>query len=84
MSDGNGDAVSAAEAFAYQAKEVSWFVNHEGWARAVQTTEARIVKEWMSANDPLSREMQWHKLQAFKTLQIELRVLASRKLALTE
>lgn len=78
MIDGTIEEATAAEVLAYQAKELSWFLNHEGWKRAVESTERRIVEEWKKAQDPLSREMAWHKLQAFGMLRHELVVAASR------
>jgi len=78
------EATQAAEVLAYQAKELSWFLNHESWARAVAATEQRITREWMKADNPLAREMAWHKLQAFKTLQQELRSASVRKPVLVE
>ena len=78
------EASRSAEVLAYQAKELSWFLNHESWAKAVDATEQRIVREWVKAPDPLSREMVWHKYHAFKTLQQELRSASARKPVLVE
>ena len=73
------ETAQAEEVLAYQAKELSWFLNHEGWQRAVASTERRIIQEWMKAQDPLSREMAWHKLQAFNMLRHELVVASAKK-----
>jgi hypothetical protein len=83
MTDELDEALSA-EVLAYQAKELSWFLAHEGYQRAVEATETRITKEWIKADNPLSREMAWHKLQAFRALQQELRAVSTRKPQLVE
>jgi len=83
MTDALDEAISA-EVLAYQAKELSWFLNHEGWTRARDATEQRITREWIKADNPLAREMAWHKLKAFHDLIQELRAAAQRKPALVE
>ena len=73
------EQAQSAEVLAYQAKELSWFLNHDGYKRAVESTERRIIAEWRAAQDPLSREMAWHKLKAFETLRHEVVVASTRK-----
>lgn len=74
------EEAAAAEVLAYQAKELQWFLNHDGVRRAFMATVDRITKEWEKAPDLAAREQAWAKLQAFKTLQQELRSHAARKL----
>jgi hypothetical protein len=72
------DELESAEALAYQAREVGLLLEKDVVKAAWTATERRITKEWESGQSPLEREMAWHKLQAFKTLQTEIRVLAQR------
>lgn len=67
------------EVRAYEAKEVGLLLEKETVKTAFAATERRIMKEWEAGENPLSREMAWHKLQAFKTLKAELRALADRR-----
>jgi len=66
------------EQLAYATKELQWFLRHEAVLKAFQSTEIRIRKEWERAQTTPERELAWHKLQAFKTLQVELRALSQR------
>jgi hypothetical protein len=45
------EAAVAAEVLAYQAKELQWFLQHEGVQRAFIATMNRITKEWEKATD---------------------------------
>ena len=72
------------EQTAYEAKEVQWFLKHEGLQKAFQATEDRIIRHWKAASDPLSREMCWHKLKAFQELKAELRAFVVTPLHLSE
>ena len=74
------EQAQSAEVLAYQAKELQWFLQHEGVQRAFMSTVDRITKEWEKAPDTAAREMAWAKLQGFKVLQQELRSHAQRKL----
>ena len=71
--------LDSSEALAYQAKEIQQFLNHDGLKKAFLATEARIIKQWKLADNPLSREMCWHKLNAFKDLVTELRAFGDRR-----
>jgi len=73
----------SAEAQAYAAKEVQHLLAHEGLKQAFKRTEERIMRQWKAAQDPLSREMCWHKLQAFGELVTELRAFGDRRPHLT-
>ena len=77
------ELAESAEVLAYQAKELNWFLNHDAVKKAFMSTVDRISKEWEKATDEKSREAAWYKLQAFKTLQQELRAHAVRKPHLT-
>lgn len=78
------EEAAAAEVLAYQAKELQWFLHHDGVQRAFIATMNRITKEWEKAADEPAREAAWYKLQAFKTLQQELRSHAARKVELVK
>ncbi len=78
------EQAQSAEVLAYQAKELQWFLNHEGVQRAFISTMNRITKEWEKASDAGAREAAWHKLDAFKTLLKELRAHAARKVELVK
>jgi len=69
----------SAEQLAYQAKEVQHLLAHDALKTAFLATEARIIRQWKAAQDPLSREMCWHKLNAFRDLQTELRAFGDRR-----
>lgn len=83
MSEVDQDEGLSAEVQAYQAKEVQQFLKHRGLEVAFQRTKDRITRQWEAAQDPLSREMAWHKLAAFKELQTELRAFGDRRPTLT-
>ncbi len=77
-------AAKAAEVLAYEAKELQWFLNHDGVRRAFMATVDRITKEWEKAPDVATREFTRAKLDAFKTLMQELRAHAQRKVELVK
>ena len=79
MSDVDQDEGLSVEVQAYQAKEVQQFLKHRALEEAFKATEARIIRQWKAADNPLSREMCWHKLQAFTDLQTELRAFGDRR-----
>lgn len=68
-----------AETQLYQAKEVQHFLRHEAVRKAFAATEDRIARQWKSAATLDAREALWHKLQAFRELQTELRASSERK-----
>ena len=72
------DLEDAAEAQAYQAKEVRFLLAHEGLKIAFQRTRDRVLKQWEAAQTVEERERCWHKLAAFRDLQTELRAFGDR------
>jgi hypothetical protein len=82
MADEDDVLESPEEREAYDAREVKQLIGLAGWKRALAATEDRITKEWERGNNPLEREMAWHKLQAFKMLQRELRAYGDRPVVL--
>lgn len=70
----------APESVAYEAKEVQLLLSKEIVKQAFAATELRIVKQWKSAQDNAVREQCWHKLNAFREFQQELRGLVERHL----
>jgi len=74
------EQAQSAEVLAYQAKELQWFLQHEGVQRAFMSTVDRITKEWEKAPDVAGRELARAKLDGFKILMQELRAHAQRKL----
>ena len=83
MSDNNGndyvEPEQLAEVRAYTAKECQQLLNHQSFQDAAAATERRIIADWKRAQNPLEREMAWHKLQAFTALRSELRAYANRR-----
>lgn len=73
------DIEQIEEAKAYSARELQMLLNHRGFEAACQATERRIIKEWEQGQQPLEREMAWHKLKAFRTLKSELRAYRDGK-----
>lgn len=71
------------ESQAYQAKEVQQFLRHPLVLEAFAATETQIIAQWKAADNPLSREMCWHKLNAFKELRAKLRAFGDRRPTLT-
>lgn len=70
----------APESIAYEAKEVQLLLSKEIVKQAFAATELRIVKDWKRATDQHVREQCWHKLNAFREFQQELRGLTERLL----
>ena len=67
------------EQLAYAAKELQWFLSHDAVTKAFKATEQRIAKEWERGQNPLEREMAWHKLMAFRALKSELQAMSQRR-----
>jgi hypothetical protein len=82
MPERDDDEGLSAEVEAYQAKELQHFLKSEAAQNAFARTEARIVRQWLVADNPLAREMCWHKIQAFRDLQTELRAFGDRKITI--
>ena len=82
MADNGNDAYveveQIAEAKAYQAKEIQHLLKQDSFQACIRATELRILKEWERGENPLAREMAWHKLQAFRALLTELRAYSQR------
>lgn len=71
------------ESQAYQAKELQQFLRHPLVLEAFTATETQIISQWKTADNPLSREMCWHELNAFKRLRAKLRAFGDRGPTLT-
>ena len=73
------------EQAAYQSKEMKVFLAHEATQRAFQATEDQIIHEWIAGQDPLQREMCWHRLHAFRIWRTKLRAIENgRPLAIVK
>jgi len=83
----NGDqdeALSREEALAYEASEVQVLLKKEIVQAAFKATEIQIKEKWEKADNPLSREMCWHELQAFRKVIRKLRALSERHLQIAK
>lgn len=60
------------------AKELQQLLTHPGLKRVWKAMEARIVRHWKAASDPLAREMVHHDWKAFERFQVELRITGER------
>jgi hypothetical protein len=82
MPDDNGrdplSLLNPEEQVAYEAPEVQLLLEKESVKAAFRASELRIFREWQRADNPLAREMCWHKQEMLKVWKKELANLAKR------
>jgi hypothetical protein len=81
MSDNGHDPLSLLspeEQVAYEAPEVQLLLAKESIQAAFRATEQRVLREWQRADNPLAREMCWHKWKMLQVWQTELANLTKR------